>query len=216
MYAAIAALAAVAASTIFGITQNERNIHMARNANKANILMALLNMTREDNGVSRRVADLRAAGLSPTLAAGSAAPSNVTAVVKPPESDTKLGAENLGALMQALALRSQIGKTEAEREYIEQQMRIKKTMLPLEMKRIEANASSNFASAWEKNYNTEASRRAGLPSKGTSAPGAIYRDIQGMFYNGVDRVGNDYRNIRGAVEGYYKSKKEEYRKQVKK
>lgn len=83
---------------------------------------------REDNAVQRRVADLRAAGLSPTLAAGSAASSS-TAPTLPqiapqqyhnPAAGIK---DAFNGLTQLLRMKQEYDKTQAEISLLEQQER---------------------------------------------------------------------------------------------
>lgn len=58
---------------------------------------------REDNAVQRRVADLKAAGLSPTLAAGSAAATSSPIQLKAPQNEFRYENPFGGGILQAMA-----------------------------------------------------------------------------------------------------------------
>lgn len=70
---------------------------------------------REDNATQRRVADLKKAGLSPTLAAGNAAQASGPITPKTPKSETAAKA------LQMLSMKADVSKTQAQKELIQAQ-----------------------------------------------------------------------------------------------
>lgn len=73
-------------NSIISYKNNQDNLAFQSEANAKNEALMRESWAREDNAVQRRVADLEAAGLSKTLAAGSAASSSGPIQVKPLES----------------------------------------------------------------------------------------------------------------------------------
>ena len=80
---------------------------------------------REDNAVQRRVADLKAAGLSPTLAAGSAASAGQAISTRSPEKTSNLEALSAIASVRTLIAQQQEAQTQADiaRQKLSQEMR---------------------------------------------------------------------------------------------
>ena len=80
---------------------------------------------REDTAVQRRVADLKAAGLSPTLAAGSAASAGQAISTRSPEKRSNLEALSAIASVRTLIAQQQEAQTQADiaRQKLSQEMR---------------------------------------------------------------------------------------------
>ena len=190
----IGALAGGAMTAAGGIVQGYWNKkQQQRNLNYQKDLQAQI-FGREDDSVQRRVADLKKAGLSPTLAAGSGAGAGSVISTQAPQMS---GLENLGKSIEtALAVKQleqknqDISKTAEENILIKKQQQktdIDSKLAAAAARKADADTTKAIAETSLTNLKSDQQlldndiqRRSGLPSN-PSGPGKMYRDFSGIM-----------------------------------
>lgn len=116
MWKQIAGAATVGgAGLLGGIYSTERNIGFQREINAQNVALMRESWRRDDSAIQRRVADLKASGLSPVMAAGTAAAASSPIQLQAPKQTENYG-DNIGKSIASAVQMAQIGQTRAGTE----------------------------------------------------------------------------------------------------
>lgn len=145
---------------------------------------------REDNSIARRVADLKASGLSPVLAAGQGAGTGGVVSVSPPQ--LNLG-DNALTAMNLMKMEQDISATRAQEEYTKLQQQRAEQLLPAELSQIEAGIKNADAQTYKtyqdaKKAKVEADNMAKTGTSGQNIFSQVFRDLTGAINTSVDNA----------------------------
>jgi hypothetical protein len=171
------------ASYFSGREANEANVAMQRETNAQNMQMFRINAERDDNAVQRRVQDLQRAGLSPVLAAGSAAGVSSPIKMDAPRVDGSYVGNAYGNLIQGALAASQLAKTKADisnvvantsktetdQLAVDQNMEQQLLMNNFQSKAISASTYRDQMETLRKKYELERDKKYGVGERSTGA-----------------------------------------------
>lgn len=103
-------------SGVGSVYNNERNIDFQRETNAANAALTRESWSRDDNAIQRRVSDLRAAGLSPVLAAGVGASNSAPIQVRSPEAGDNVANSALQGAMTSASIAATHAAADASKQ----------------------------------------------------------------------------------------------------
>lgn len=182
-----------AMSNIANVGINIANYKQAQNALKYQKQLQQQLFVREDNAVQRRVADLSAAGLSPVLAAGSAAGTGGTVAINTPQmSPVPDMSQTAKTYMDLITQKQQVANAQAQQRLIDQQIEKSKMDMLQTQADIDKKKSETLGVQFDnltKSHDWDILKRSPFQSK-PSGPAGMLRDAEGVA-NNISRALNE-------------------------
>ncbi len=160
-----------------------RNYNWSKYAMMANLLMQNEQWKREDTAIQRRVKDLKAAGLSPVLAAGQGASSSPPMRIEAPKNDfnmpmNMISLDRIAEALNTFALtKSQTEKMDAETQRINQTRMLELMEFPHRIKNMDARTSDLYKSIVRKDLENLFYKTYGITPGSSSEMGRMAADI---------------------------------------
>ena len=175
-----------AMSNIANVGINIANYKQAKNALNYQKQLQQQIFAREDSAVQRRVADLSAAGLSPVLAAGSAAGTGGTVAINTPQMSSVPDMSQVAkTYMDMITQKQQISNAQAQERLIDQQIEKSKVDMLQSQAEIDKKKSETLGVQFDnltKSHDWEILKRSPFQSK-PSGPAGMLRDAEGFAHN---------------------------------
>ena len=176
-------------------------------------LQSLL-MGREDNAVQRRMADMRAAGINPVLAAGQGAQAGPVVSTQPPQMGKIAGmSEAAQAALGLMSMQANIAKTAAEEKYIYQQnvkSQAERKLIEEQLKQVEAQTQNIKTGTAEKWWNLKQAQDVGVRTNASGMVGQVV-DTMSAIKNSLYRKSETVQERRER-ENKVKQLQENYKK----
>ena len=133
-------MGAVLADTASQWYWNNKNYGLQERTYDYNRALQYFMLSREENSIQRRVADLKAAGISPVLAAGQGAGTGPVIQTNTPQGVATTIGDKAGMLMSLLRMEADISKTYAENQLID----LQKSKIPYEIANLLSQTGKNL------------------------------------------------------------------------